>query len=72
MINEPKFIIADEPTGSLDSNTSREIMTLFKKINATNEVTIILVTHDSEVVSYCSRIIQIKDGYILENEEFKV
>lgn len=72
LINEPKFIIADEPTGSLDSNTSREIMTLFKKINATNEVTIILVTHDSEVVSYCSRIIQIKDGYILENEEFKV
>lgn len=72
LINEPKFIIADEPTGSLDSITSREIMTLFKNINITNQVTIILVTHDSEVVPYCSRLIHIKDGYILENEEFKV
>jgi putative ABC transport system ATP-binding protein len=65
MINQPDFIIADEPTGALDSQTSIEIMNIFKTLN--NEgVTIILVTHELEMVRYCSRLIQFLDGEIID------
>jgi len=62
--NQPSFIIADEPTGSLDSKTSNEIMKLFKELNKTG-VTIILVTHDETLISYCDRVIRILDGEVL-------
>lgn len=64
MINQPDFIIADEPTGALDSHTSTEIMNLFKKLND-DGVTIILVTHDSEMSNYCSKVIHILDGEVI-------
>ncbi|MDR1473603.1 MAG: ABC transporter ATP-binding protein [Lactobacillales bacterium] len=69
LINEPKFLIADEPTGALDTHTSEEILQLFKDLNEKDHATIILVTHDPEVVSYCHRLIQIRDGAIIEDKE---
>jgi putative ABC transport system ATP-binding protein len=66
MINNPEFILADEPTGALDSVTSEDIMTLFKQINEEEGVTIILVTHDPETVNYCNRVIRMQDGLLLE------
>ena len=63
--NSPMFIIADEPTGSLDSKTSSEIMRLFKDLNQQG-ITIILVTHDESLISYCDRVIYLSDGRIIE------
>lgn len=67
LINQPKFIIADEPTGALDTHTSNEIMELFKELNRRDQVTIFLVTHDPEVVPYCTRLVRIRDGAITED-----
>ena len=64
IVNRPSFIIADEPTGALDSKTSEEILTLFQQFN--EGVTIILVTHDEETIEYCNRLIKVRDGKILE------
>ncbi|WP_273131090.1 ABC transporter ATP-binding protein [Bacillus weihaiensis] len=68
IVNEPKIILADEPTGALDSKTSVAIMDQFTKLN--NEgTTIILVTHEYEVAEYANRIITVRDGSILSDEE---
>ena len=67
LINQPKFIIADEPTGALDTHTSNEIMELFKELNRRDHATIFLVTHDPEVVPYCTRLVKIRDGAITED-----
>ena len=71
IINNPKFIIADEPTGALDTHTSTEIMELFAELNEKDGATIILVTHDPEVVPYCHRLIKIRDGAIIADEAVK-
>ncbi|MDR1567331.1 MAG: ATP-binding cassette domain-containing protein, partial [Streptococcaceae bacterium] len=68
IINQPSFIIADEPTGALDSKTSLEIMELFKQLNQ-DGVTIILVTHDVAMASYCSRVLHVLDGEIIDEVE---
>lgn len=67
LINQPKFIIADEPTGALDTHTSNEIMELFKELNRRDHATIFLVTHDPEIVPYCTRLVKIRDGAITED-----
>lgn len=69
LINQPKFIIADEPTGALDTHTSAEIMQLFVDLNKKEDATIILVTHDPELVPYCDRLISIRDGAVIEDKE---
>lgn len=65
LINNPKILCADEPTGNLDSNTGEEIMQIFKELNEKKKVTIILVTHDQHIASFAQRIIKIKDGKII-------
>ena len=65
-VGNPKFIVADEPTGALDSHTSEEIMQLFKRLNEEEKVTILMVTHDPDAAAYCRRVITVKDGEILE------
>lgn len=65
LINNPKVILADEPTGALDSHTGKEIIELFLHLNQTEGATIILVTHDHQVAQHCQRIIQIKDGCLV-------
>ncbi len=64
IVNEPSIILADEPTGSLDTKTSAEIMELFKSLNRQGK-TIIIVTHDLKIAEQCGRIIEIADGNII-------
>lgn len=62
--SHPHFLIADEPTGALDTQTSQEIMDLFKTLNQDEGTTIIMVTHDPRVAQQCNRVVQILDGRI--------
>ena len=64
LITQPKIILADEPTGALDSKTSIEVMQLLKELNQTEKITEIIVTHDPVVAEQTNRIIRIKDGII--------
>ena len=64
IISEPELILADEPTGALDSNNARNIMILLKKINIELGATILMVTHDPMSASYCDKVIFLKDGRI--------
>lgn len=66
LISNPRVILADEPTGALDSKTSDEVMELLKSINKEG-ITIVVVTHENEIAAQCHRIIRLKDGQI-ENE----
>lgn len=67
LINEPSIILADEPTGNLDSKTGQSIMEIFNKLNEEGH-TIILVTHEDEIAQYAARIIHLLDGTILTDE----
>lgn len=64
LISEPKVILADEPTGNLDSNTSDEIMKLFTKLNEEG-VTIVLITHEQDIARYGKRLVHLKDGEVI-------
>ena len=64
IVNEPSLILADEPTGALDSKTSAEIMEVFKKLND-DKKTVVIVTHDPNIAKQCGRIIEISDGEIV-------
>lgn len=66
IISNPQIILADEPTGALDSETSTEIMELLKNLNESNDITLIVITHDDTVADYCKRKIIISDGRIVE------
>jgi len=68
IVNEPKIILADEPTGALDTKTSISIMEQFTQLNKEG-TTVILVTHEQEVAEYANRIITVRDGIILSDEE---
>ena len=69
LITQPRIILADEPTGALDSKTSVEVMGLLKKLNQEDGITIIVVTHEGGVANETDKIIHIKDGIIGEIEE---
>ena len=62
LINNPEILLADEPTGQLDSHTSAEIMGIFQSLNRTHGITIVVVTHSDEVAAYAGRIITFRDG----------
>jgi len=64
LMNDPKLILADEPTGNLDSKSATEVMKILKKLNQEQNKTIIVVTHDDYTASFASRIIHLKDGII--------
>lgn len=68
IVNKAPVLMADEPTGNLDSKTSAEIMELFKKINEEEGTTILLVTHEPDVAVYAKRIVHFKDGMITSDE----
>ena len=67
--NDPKIILADEPTGSLDSKNSTKILEKLYKLNKEKQVTLIIVTHDMNVAKLADRVIEVLDGQILENKE---
>ncbi len=68
LINDPPVLLADEPTGNLDSRTSVEIMAIFQRLNREQRITVILVTHEPDVSAYASRIIHFKDGQLVKDE----
>ena len=68
LVHHPSLILADEPTGNLDSHSSREIMGIFQRLNRERGMTVILVTHDREIAAHARRIIQIRDGEIMRDE----
>ena len=70
MVGEPKVLLADEPTGALDSNTSKEVLDLIQKINKAGK-TILVVTHEEDIAQMCSRIVRLKDGVIVEDKKIK-
>jgi len=71
LLQEPTILLADEPTGNLDSKNSKEIIELLKKSNKEFEQTIILVTHDESIAKEADRIITINDGKIVKDEKIK-
>lgn len=71
LVNGAPIILADEPTGNLDTKTSSEIMGLLLKLNTESSITVILVTHESDIAAFSRRIIRFVDGRIVSNEEVK-
>ena len=67
LVNDPEILLADEPTGNLDSNSSKQVIHTLSYINQEFGKTIVMVTHDPQMASYCSRLILLKDGVILED-----
>ena len=67
LANRPRLILADEPTGNLDTATSDEIMTLFTQLNRDTGVTILLVTHENDIARYAKRLIRFKDGHVVHD-----
>jgi putative ABC transport system ATP-binding protein len=64
LVNSPSLLLADEPTGNLDTKTGNDIMAVLKKLNKDNNITIVLVTHDPEVVEIARKTIFLRDGLI--------
>ena len=71
LITNPKLIVADEPTGNLDSKNSHELLEMLKNMNTEESRTIIMVTHDPQIASYSSKLIYITDGKIVKELERK-
>ena len=67
LVNDPAILLADEPTGALDSNTSRTVMDIFHKLHREQGKTIVLITHSRELAAECPRIITLKDGNIIDD-----
>lgn len=65
LVNQPKLILADEPTGNLDTHTSQEIMALFTELNQRDGITIALVTHESDIAAYARRLVRLSDGRVV-------
>ena len=68
IVNDPPLILADEPTGNLDTRTSIEVMEFFVNLNEQMGKTIVLVTHEPDIAEYCKRIVRFKDGNIISDE----
>ena len=66
--NNPAIILADEPTGNLDTRTGHEIMDMFKELNRSDGITIVMVTHEREIAQYAQRIINLRDGVVSDEE----
>jgi putative ABC transport system ATP-binding protein len=64
LVNDPRIILADEPTGNLDSKAGAEVMGIFQRLNVEQGITVILVTHEPDIAEHCRRVVQIYDGVI--------
>lgn len=70
LVNQPKLLLADEPTGNLDSRTSIEIMGIFQQLNAEG-ITVVMVTHELDIARYCRRVVVMRDGLVRSDEAVK-
>ncbi len=68
LLNDPSILLADEPTGNLDSRTSAEVMEIFQSLNDERGITVVLITHERDVAEYGSRIVTFKDGHIVSDK----
>lgn len=68
LANEPDLLLADEPTGALDTKTSAEIMNLLSDLHRKQNLTIVIVTHEQEIANYCHRVVRLRDGLIIGEE----
>lgn len=66
LINQPKLLLADEPTGNLDSKSGNELMDLFSSLHRDHGVTVVMVTHDTSMASYAQRIVKLHDGFVVD------
>ncbi len=69
LVNRPKLILADEPTGNLDTRTSGEIMSLFRQLNESDGITVVLVTHEPDIATYAKRLVKFLDGSLIYDGE---
>ena len=69
LVNNPRIILADEPTGALDTQTGEEIMAIFERLNRERAMTVILVTHEPDIAAHARRVIHVRDGVIAEDAE---
>jgi ABC-type lipoprotein export system ATPase subunit len=67
LINHPRLILADEPTGNLDTKNGREILSLLRELNREQGITLVLVTHDTAVAAQAQRVVQVQDGAIVHD-----
>ena len=72
LINEPAILLADEPTGNLDTRTSIEVMDIFQRLNTERGITVLLITHERDIAEYGTRIIAFRDGKIVSDEQNEV
>jgi ABC-type lipoprotein export system ATPase subunit len=70
-VKEPSLFLADEPTGQLDSHSGQEIMAILRSLQVEHNISVVVVTHDSNVAHQCQRIVQIKDGEIVAEEQIE-
>jgi putative ABC transport system ATP-binding protein len=68
LINQPSILLADEPTGNLDTRTSIEVMDIFQKLNTERGITVLLITHEHDIADYGTRIIMFRDGKIVSDK----
>jgi putative ABC transport system ATP-binding protein len=68
LVNQPAILLADEPTGNLDTTTSEEIMRFLQNLNRNEGITLVMVTHESDIAAYASRVIHMRDGHIISDE----
>jgi putative ABC transport system ATP-binding protein len=69
LVTEPAIILADEPTGNLDTRSGEEIIGIFQRLNQERGMTVVVVTHDPDVAAHCQRIIRLRDGLVVDHEE---
>jgi putative ABC transport system ATP-binding protein len=69
LVNQPSIILADEPTGNLDSKTSVEIMAIFQRLNRDLGITVIMITHEPDIAQYAKRDIHFRDGRVVEDRK---
>jgi putative ABC transport system ATP-binding protein len=67
LVSNPSLILADEPTGALDTATGREIMSVFQRLNTERGITIVLVTHERHIADYAHRVVEVQDGLIISD-----
>ena len=68
LINRPSLLLADEPTGNLDSRTSVEVMGIFQRLNTEKGITVLLITHEHDIAEYATRVVTFRDGKVVKDE----